>query len=126
METPENHIHTSTTCNKHLSAVSDALYVIGGKWNLKIIIALSDGPARFNDLQRRITGISARVLSNELKEMEMNGFVARTVFADGPVIVEYSLTPYSETVKPIITALSDWGIKHREKIMNESRQANLS
>ena len=64
------------TCTARLSAIEDTLYVIGGKWKLKVIIALKEqGAMRFNELQRTITGISARVLSNELKELELNGFV---------------------------------------------------
>ncbi len=63
-------------CSASLAALEDTLYVIGGKWRLKVIIALREGGVkRFNDLQRTITGISARVLSNELKQLEMNGFV---------------------------------------------------
>jgi predicted transcriptional regulator len=66
---------TAQACSENLSAVEDAIYVIGGKWKLKIIIVLQDkGNIRFNDLQRNIPGISARVLSNELKDLELNGF----------------------------------------------------
>jgi DNA-binding HxlR family transcriptional regulator len=103
-------------CNSKLSAVGDSLYVIGGKWRLRIIVALSDGNRRFNELQREITGISARVLSNELKELEMNGFVERKVYTNIPVVIEYELTEYSQTLDPVIQSLVEWGEMHRERI----------
>lgn len=103
-------------CTARLNAVGDALYVIGGKWKLRIIIALSEGNKRFNELQRTITGISARVLSHELKDLELNGFVKRTVYDDSPVVIEYELTDYSDTLDDVLKALSDWGTKHRAKI----------
>lgn len=110
-------------CVASLAAVGDAFYVIGGKWKLRIIIALSDGNKRFNELQRKVTGISARVLSNELKELEMNGFVRRSVYADAsPVIVEYEATDYADTLRDVLMALTAWGKKHRNKIR---RQAEL-
>ena len=104
-------------CSKHLSATEDALYVIGGKWTLRVIIALLSGQTRFNELQRIIKGISARVLSGELKDLEINGLVKRVVHADQkPVVVEYVPTEYSKTLKDIIAALADWGVKHKKKI----------
>ena len=104
-------------CTASLSSVADALNAIGGKWKLRIIIALSEGNKRFNELQRRVEGISAKVLSNELKELELNGFIKRTVYTDMPVVVEYELTEYSETLQDVMRALSEWGAMHREKIM---------
>lgn len=109
-------------CAEKLQAVGDSLYVIGGKWKLRVIIALSQGHKRFNDLQRTITGISGKVLSAELKELELNGFVKRRVKADTvPVIVEYELTPYSQSLKDVVYALINWGVLHREKIRLESK-----
>lgn len=109
-------------CEVLLLSVGDALYAIGGKWKLKVIIALFSGTSRFNELQRTIKGISAKVLSNELKELESNGFISRKVHAGAtPVIVEYLLTDYSNSLQDVVTSLSQWGAMHREKIKNESR-----
>lgn len=107
----------------NFSAIDDALYVIGGKWKLKIIVALHEsGSRRFNDLQRMVPGISARVLSNELKELELNGFVKRQVYADRtPVAVEYLPTDYSRTLRPVVQSLWDWGANHRKKITSEMK-----
>lgn len=111
---------SSAECTSALSAVSDALYVIGGKWKLRIIIALAHGSTRFNELQRMITGISAKVLSNELKDLELNGFVTRTVHADSiPVTVEYKRTDYADTLQDVITSLHRWGDMHRKKIRQQ-------
>ncbi|HPF12599.1 MAG TPA: helix-turn-helix domain-containing protein [Flavobacteriaceae bacterium] len=106
-----------TKCNSYINAMEDALYVIGGKWKLRIIIALKEGHKRFNDIQRTVTGISAKVLSSELKSMESNGLVTRNVLVDEfPVVTEYVLTDYSDSLNEILTALIKWGIGHREKI----------
>ncbi len=110
-------------CVTSLNAVGDAFYVIGGKWKLRIIIALSEGPKRFNELQRRVEGISARVLSSELKDLEMNGFVTRSVHAETfPVVVEYEATGYADSLRDVLKALTAWGTMHRKRIR---RQAEL-
>lgn len=109
--------YTELQCTKRLEATEDALYVIGGKWTLRIMIAILSGHQRFNDLQRTINGISARVLSGELKDLEINGLVKREVLADQkPVVVEYVPTEYSKSLKEIIAALADWGAKHKKRI----------
>lgn len=90
---------------------------------MRIIIALSEGNKRFNDLQRRVEGISARVLSNELKDLELNGFVKRTVDTKAkPVVVEYEVTEYTDTLEEVLTALHNWGYQHRQTIMQRSRK----
>lgn len=108
---------TQKECTAALGHVQDALYVVGGKWTLPIIIALrEDGPMRFNELQRTVKGISARVLSTELKEMELTGFIDRKVDTGTPVVVTYELTPYADTLGNVLGALRDWGAQHRNKI----------
>lgn len=108
-------------CGESLSSVEDAIYVIGGKWKLKIIIVLQEmGNVRFNELQRTVGGISARVLSNELKDLELNGFVKRVVHSEQtPVVVEYVSTDYSKTLRPVIMSLSEWGRSHKQNIRED-------
>jgi len=109
-------------CTAHLSAIEDVLYVIGGKWKLKIITALrKKGNMRFNEIQRTIEGISARVLSNELKDLELNGFVKRNIYTHAPVVIEYEPTDYSDTLSEVLETLVSWGTKHRAKIRREFR-----
>ncbi len=109
-------IHDQETCTRALAAVRDSLYAIGGKWKLPIIIALSSGPQRFRELQRSLDNITPKVLSKELKEMELNNFITRTVYPTIPVTVEYKLTDYSKSLGPVILALRDWGERHRTRI----------
>ncbi|MFA6249003.1 MAG: helix-turn-helix domain-containing protein [Mucilaginibacter sp.] len=110
---------STAECTSKLNAIDDALYVIGGKWKLRVIASLREGHKRFNEIQRVSVGISARVLSNELKELEMNGFVKRTVHAQTPVVVEYQLTDYADTLGDLFLALAEWGEMHRDKIRRE-------
>lgn len=110
----------SEDCNGVLTPIGDALYVIGGKWKLRVIASLRDGGMRFNEIQRTVGGISARVLSSELKELELNGFVKRIVKAKtAPVVVEYELTPYSDSLTEVLHALANWGTMHRNKLRKE-------
>ena len=112
---------TAEKCASVLGAIDDALYVIGGKWKLRVIVALREGNKRFNDIQRTVTGISARVLSNELKELEMNGFVKRVVIDQTPVVVEYQVTAYAQTLGGVLQSLAEWGFTHRDKIKKERK-----
>jgi DNA-binding HxlR family transcriptional regulator len=117
-------VYTETQCGKQLSATEDALYVLGGKWTLRIMIAMLSGHNQFNDLQRTLKGISARVLSGELKDLEINGLAKRVVLADEkPVIIQYLPTEYSKTLKDVIAALGEWGSRHKKKIMKESGES---
>lgn len=117
--------HSASTCNQSLQAVQDALYVLNGKWKLPIIIALSTGPKRFRELQRVVTGITAKVLSKELKDLEMNEFAVRNVYATMPVTVEYELTEYSKTLDSVIESLRAWGMQHRVRILKKDPVVEL-
>jgi DNA-binding HxlR family transcriptional regulator len=114
--------HSTEACAARLAAIGDALYAIGGKWKLRIIVALIHGKSRFNDLQRTIQGISSKVLASELKDLELNGFVKRNVFTETPVVIEYELTEYALTLQTVLNSLSDWGTMHRKKIRQRMRE----
>ena len=118
--------HTDKECTGKLAAIGDALYAIGGKWKLRIIVVLGEGKSRFNELQRTITGISSKVLASELRELELNGFVKRNVLPQTPVVIEYELTEYAHTLRSVLEALSEWGALHREKIRREMKESALS
>src|SRR3982750_984335 len=121
-----NEPSSEAQCKAKLGSIADALYVIGGKWKLKIIVALTDGNKRFNELQRLVDGISAKVLSTELKELEINGFVTRNVYTGSPVVVEYELTSYAETLNSVLSTLSEWGTMHRETVKKSMRRKQAS
>jgi len=106
-------------CTTVLMAVSDALYAIGGKWKLMIIIAIARGNKRFTEIQKQVNDISARVLSSELKELEANGFIIKKVSVGYPVSIEYELLPYSETLEEVVSAMTKWGMQHRDKIRSK-------
>jgi DNA-binding HxlR family transcriptional regulator len=110
-------------CKARLNSIADALYVIGGKWKLRIIVALTDGNKRFNDLKRLVEGISSKVLSTELKELELNGFINRNVFTGTPVVVEYELSEYAETLDGVLHSLSEWGAMHRDTVRKGMQKA---
>jgi DNA-binding HxlR family transcriptional regulator len=113
---------SQSQCKSRLNAIADALYAIGGKWKLRIIVGLLHGTKRFNELQRLIDGISAKVLSSELKELEMNGFVKRKVLMGTPVIVEYELTKYADTLSGVLNKLSEWGAMHRDNVRKSMKK----
>jgi DNA-binding HxlR family transcriptional regulator len=110
--------HISTTeCTKMILPVKDALDILSGKWKLQIILSLSFGKKRFKQIQREIPGLTPKMLSKELKELEINGLASRQVYDTLPVSVEYELTSYGKTLKPLIGELHKWGTKHRKRII---------
>lgn len=118
METQtENKVYNRQACQASVLAVKDALYVLNGKWKLPLILALSEGPQRFNEIQRLLGEITPKILSKELRELEMNEFVERKVFPTTPVTVVYALTPYSKSLNRVLDELRNWGFQHRQRIM---------
>jgi len=104
-------------CGKMLLPVRDALDILSGKWKLPIIISLTFGKKRFRQMQREIPGITSKMLSKELKELEINELAERHVYDTVPVSIEYELTPYGKTLRPLIGELHEWGAKHRRRII---------
>ncbi|MCF2487071.1 helix-turn-helix domain-containing protein [Dyadobacter sp. CY347] len=110
--------HTYGECTKSILPVRDALEVLSGKWKLPIIISLIFGNKRFSQIAKEIPGITDKMLSKELRDLEANCLVKRTVYDSIPVVVEYTLTEYGHTLKPVIEVLRNWGMAHRERIMS--------
>lgn len=114
METTDlNH----SACKQTLRPIRDALDVLNGKWKLPIIVALTFGEKRFGEIAKEVQGITDRMLSKELRDLELNGLVKRTVYETYPVKVTYTLTPHSQSLQEVIEALRKWGTLHREKMM---------
>ena len=101
---------------QEVQALQDTIYVIGGKWKLPIINSICNGNKRFREIERSIPGITTRMLSRELKEMEMNKLITRTVHEDSATLITYESTDYCKTFALIILAMIDWGIEHRKKV----------
>lgn len=110
-------LHTRSECTKQILPVRDALEVLNGKWKLPIIIALTFGTKRFKQLSKEIGGITDKMLSKELKELEMNQLVKRSVLDTFPPTVEYSITDHGKSLQKVIMELQKWGMVHRNKII---------
>ena len=109
-------------CADSLKNVLDALYVLNGKWKLALILCLVQSPKRFNEIQHAVTGISAKILAKELKDLELNDFIKRNVYPTTPVNIIYEATEYSQTLKNVMGELSAWGQQHREKVKQSMRK----
>lgn len=105
-----------TECRSILLPVRDALEVLNGKWKLPIIVALSFGPKRFKEISKEVHGITDKMLSKELKDLEMNQLVKRTIYDTFPPTVEYTITAHGQSLKKVINELKNWGSEHRKKI----------
>jgi DNA-binding HxlR family transcriptional regulator len=115
-------IPSKVECVSNVNAIRDALFVLNGKWKLLLIFTLLESSKRFNEIQHAVQGITPKILSKELKDLEENGFLTRNVFPTTPVTVIYEITDYSHTLKNVLRELNAWGSQHREKIKASMRR----
>lgn len=101
---------------KYTCGLDAAIAVMGGKWKGLILFALQDGPVRFGALRRAVPGISERMLTLQLREMEASGLVHREVHHQVPPKVEYSLTGFGHSLNAAMAPLGEWGEEHVERI----------
>ncbi|MEM1322361.1 MAG: helix-turn-helix domain-containing protein [Bacteroidota bacterium] len=114
----EQKVNASKQCTKELLPVKDVLELTAGKWRLHIIMVLTCvGELRFKELERHLPGISGKVLSKDLKDLEMNKLIKREVYDTYPITVKYSLTDHGKTLEPVVKALREWGLNHRREVM---------
>jgi DNA-binding HxlR family transcriptional regulator len=107
----------SENCN---STISASLEILVGKWKPNILFQLATNETlRFNELQRRIPGITKKMLTAQLRELEYNKIIHREVYAIIPPKVEYSITEYGKTLGPLLFEMQKWGEKHVEMMNNE-------
>ena len=107
---------TSVVCSRRMLAIRDTMDILGGKWKIPIVGVLSHGKMRFTELKNEIEGITPKMLSKELKDLELNDLVKRTVVDTRPVTVEYELTEYGHTLKDLIQQIYLWGVSHRQRM----------
>ena len=112
-------------CISKVRHISDALYVLNGKWKFPLISTLRESPLRFNEILKLVEGITPKVLAKELRELEMNGLVDRKVFPTTPVTVIYETTAYAGTLKNVLYELEKWGEQHREKVRQSMRDQEI-
>ena len=96
-----------------LCKVEDALGILVGKWKPMILLhLLKEGTQRFSELKHLLPGITQKMLTKQLRELEEEGIVKREVYPQVPPKVEYSITEYGRTLQPILEAMHEWGMKH--------------
>jgi len=127
----ENNAEKRVFYNNDECPIRNVVAQIGDKWSVLLLFALVDGPDRFNALKTRVVGISQRMLTQTLRDLEREGYVKRTVYPEVPVKVEYELTAMgNDLVKPLYQLVS-WAGKHHDQIKNsrkhyDARQASTS
>ena len=107
------------TCEQELAAIIDSLEILGGKWKLRIMRHLNNHASEtntFKKIQREVEGISSKMLAKELRDLEINLLVTRTVLDTRPVSVSYSITEYGLSVLPVNEVLVQWGLNHRQRL----------
>ena len=120
----EKEERTFSKCTEMILPVRDALDFLSGKWKLPILISLSFGNKRFKQIAKEIPNITDKMLSKELRDLEMNQLVKRTVYDSVPVIVEYSMTNYGKSLEKVIDELRKWGMQHRKRIIGKNKVNN--
>lgn len=106
-------------CPFKLRASRDALEIIQGKWRIPIVISLTYGTKRFGEIQRDIGDVSPKMLSQELKALEENKIISRTLYDSMPVTVEYALTPLGLSMQKLLEELLNWGNHFRKEIVGK-------
>ena len=106
------------TCTQKIRAIHDTMDVLSGKWKVSIIACLCYQPMRYSELLKEVNGISGKMLSRELKDLEMNQLIIRKVLDTKPVTVTYQISEYGKSLKELTNVIAEWGIKHREQIIN--------
>lgn len=104
------------THDEEFCPVSVTLSVLAGKWKPIILWRLKDKPVRFNELRKSIPGITQKMLTAQLRELESDGIIARKVYPEVPPRVEYSITKYGESLHPVLAAMAKWGVEHRARV----------
>ncbi|MDJ1473144.1 winged helix-turn-helix transcriptional regulator [Xanthocytophaga flava] len=104
-------------CPKSILAIKDAIETMDGRWKLPILISLSAGTKRFKEIAKDVQGISDKMLSKELKELELNKLITREVSELS--VVEYSITEHGKSLEKVMKELYDWGLEHRRQIIGK-------
>ena len=113
-----SHIHVPTDCR----TVTEILSRVGDKWSVQVVVQMGEGPKRFNELRRSVTGISQRMLTLTLRSLERDGLVTRTVYPTIPPRVDYQLTGLGCSLLKTVRGLGEWAIANRDEILEARRR----
>jgi DNA-binding HxlR family transcriptional regulator len=113
-----SHIHVPTNCR----TVTEILSRVGDKWSVQVVVQMGEGPKRFNELRRSVTGISQRMLTLTLRGLERDGLVTRTVYPTIPPRVDYQLTGLGCSLLKTVRGLGEWAIQNRDEILEARRR----
>ena len=113
-----SHIHVPTDCR----TVTEILSRVGDKWSVQVVVQMGEGPKRFNELRRSVTGISQRMLTLTLRGLERDGLVTRTVYPTIPPRVDYQLTGLGCSLLKTVRGLGAWAIQNRDEILEARRR----
>jgi DNA-binding HxlR family transcriptional regulator len=111
-------------CSHNILAINDTMEILNGKWKMSIIACLCFQPMRYSELLKEVKGISGKMLSRELKDLEMNELIERNVLNTAPFAVEYVITEYGKTLRQLTDTIADWGLIHRQRIIAGMKQDN--
>lgn len=106
-------------CPKTMLSIKDALDAVEGRWKLLILFALAEAPKRFRQISKEVSGITDKTLSKELKSLEANKLLRRTVYDTFPPTVEYSITPHGLSLEKVLDELHFWGLAHRKEVIGK-------
>lgn len=106
-------------CTNTIMAIHDVMDILNGKWKVSIIACLCYRKMRYSDILKEVKGISGKMLSRDLKELEANLLITRSVQNTQPITVEYEITEYGSTLKNVIKVISEWGFEHRKRIKSK-------
>ena len=109
--------------NMYDCPVETVIDVIGGKWKVIILFHLLDGTKRFNQLRREIPGVTQRMMTRQLRELEADRIIGRKVYPEVPPKVEYSLTEFGRSLEPVLAVMHTWGEEHRRRVRRIRRSA---
>ncbi len=112
------------SCRNQLECpILSTIAMISDKWKVIIIYKLKGGTLRFNELMRALQGVTQKVLTSQLRQLEEDGLVSRKIYAEVPPRVEYSLTPLGESLTPVLEQLEQWAREHSDDLINARVQA---
>ncbi|SEG67988.1 transcriptional regulator, HxlR family [Actinacidiphila yanglinensis] len=109
-----------------MAFIRQVLDRVGDKWSMLIVAVLEDGPLRYTDLQRQIPGISQRMLTHTLRQLQEDGLITRSAYAEVPPRVEYALAPLSRGLKDIVMELIRWASEHHDDIRANRAQSGAA